>query len=134
MKVFLSYADADKEFVKDLASRLSKEGYEVWDPDWEVLPGDNLPLKIGEALKQADAMIVVLSPEAVESKWIRHEIEYALGASNYAGRLIPVLLRPTEGIPWILHKLDPLRVGKDRAEVSRRIVALLRRTPTAHEG
>jgi hypothetical protein len=51
MKVFLSYADADKEFVKDLASRLSKAGYEVWDPDWEVLPGDNLPLKIGEALK-----------------------------------------------------------------------------------
>ena len=32
MKVFLSYADADKEFVKDLASRLSKEGYEVWIP------------------------------------------------------------------------------------------------------
>ena len=28
MKVFLSYADADKEFVKDFASRLSKEVYD----------------------------------------------------------------------------------------------------------
>ena len=56
---------------------------------WEVLPGDNLPLKIGEALKQADAMIVVLSPEAVESNCIRHEIEYALGASNYATAIRP---------------------------------------------
>jgi TIR domain len=83
-----------KEFVKDLASRLSKEGYEVWDPDWEVLPGDNLPLKIGEALKQADVMIVVLSivvlsPEAVESRRIRHEIEYAFRSSNYGAKIRP---------------------------------------------
>jgi hypothetical protein len=134
MKVFLSYADEDRVFAKDLASRLSKAGYEVWDPDREVLPGDNWPQKIGEALERAEAMIVVLSPEAVASKWIRREIEYALGSSNYAGRLIPILLRPTEEIPWILQKLKPLHVGKDRAEVGRRIVDLLRRTPTAHEG
>ena len=59
------------------------------DPDWQVLPGDNWPLKLAEALNQANAMIVVLSPEAVESRWIRHEIEYALGASNYAAATRP---------------------------------------------
>jgi hypothetical protein len=48
-----------------------------------------LPLKIGEALKQADAMIVVLSPEAVESRRIRHAIEYALGSANYAAAIRP---------------------------------------------
>jgi dienelactone hydrolase len=33
MEVFLSYVDTDKEFVKDVASRLSREGYDVWNPD-----------------------------------------------------------------------------------------------------
>jgi len=120
-----------KEFAQDLAARLSKAGYDVWDLDREVYPGDNWPLKIGEALKDSEAMIVVPSPESMNSRWVRHEIEYALGSSNYTERLIPVLLRPTEDIPWILQKFKPVHVGKNRAEVSRRIVDLLRRTSPA---
>lgn len=131
MKVFLSYVESDKEFAQDLAARLSKEGYEVWDPNREVYPGDNWPLKIGEALQQSEAMVVVLSPESMQSEWVHREIEYALGSSNYAERLIPVLLRPTEDIPWILGKFKPMHVGKNRAAVSRRIADILRRIATA---
>src|SRR2546427_367368 len=90
MRVFLSYADSDMEFAKGLASQLSKQGYEVWDPYQNLFPGDNWSLKIGEALKESKAMVVLLSPDSVRSQWVRREIAYALGDPNYSGRLFPV--------------------------------------------
>jgi len=44
-------------------------------------------------------MIVLLSPEAVQSPNVIHEIGLALGSEKYKGRVLPVLLRPTENIP-----------------------------------
>ncbi len=57
-------------------------------------------------MKSAEAMVVLLSPEAIESRWVSHEIEYALGAKRLQDRLIPVLVRPTKKIPWILRELQ----------------------------
>ena len=125
MKVFLSYANRDRDLAKDLASRLSDAGFEVWYADAHALPGDNLPLKTGEALEQADAMVVLISPEAAHSEGVRQEINYALASPNYAGRLLPVIVQDTEDIPWILRTFNQVRAGKDRAEVSRRVIEQL---------
>ena len=49
------------------------------------------------------------------SEWQKAEIQYALVAGQYKGRLIPVFLgaqSPTaSNVPWILRKLDPVQVG-----------------------
>jgi hypothetical protein len=79
MRVFLSYTTADEDFAKQLGSHLSKRGCEVWDPSEQLFPGDNWSLKIGEALKQSKAMVVLLSPDSIKSEWVRREIEYAIG-------------------------------------------------------
>ncbi len=127
MRVFLSYSAADERFARQLASELSRRGCDVWDPSAEVFPGDNYADQIGQALKQSKAMVVLLSPDSVKSEWVRREIEYALGDRNYAGRLFPVLVRPTEGVPWILRKLQLLRANNNPAEISKRIVSALKR-------
>ena len=36
MQVFLSYASLDKDFAKELASRLSESGLEVFDPQQDI--------------------------------------------------------------------------------------------------
>jgi len=54
----------------------------VWDPDAELFPGDNWHLEIGKALAAAEAMIVLMSPAAAESKMLLEEISYALGKKN----------------------------------------------------
>jgi hypothetical protein len=127
MRVFLSYSDADRDFAKRLASHLSRRGCDVWDPSDRLYPGDNWALKIGRALKESTAMVVLLSPDSVKSEWVRREIEYAIGDRNYEGRVFPVLVRPTEEIPWILQKLGILRASKSPAEISRRIASALKR-------
>jgi hypothetical protein len=129
MKVFLSYARPERELAKELASHLNQAGYHVWNTEEEILPGDNFAEKIAQALEDSDAMVVLLSPEAVESTWVRAEIDYALGSLNYAGRLVPVVVRPTPDIPWILRTMNALHAGKDRAALGRRIIRQLESAP-----
>jgi hypothetical protein len=126
MRVFLSYDSADGKSAKELAKRLSAVGFEIWDSAQELLPGDNWALKVGKALEESEAMIVLLSPEGVKSEWVRREIEYAIGSRKYEGRLIPVLVRPTSDIPWVLRHFHVVRADKERDEATKQIVDQLR--------
>jgi hypothetical protein len=128
-KVFISYAPPDRNFAQELATQLSQEGLDVWLDAAELVPGDNYALAIGKALEQSDAMVVLLSPYSVASDLVRQEIEYALGSQKYKDRLIPVLIRPTERIPWILSKLLRLDLTQSNLDqVSRSIVNQLHGT------
>jgi TIR domain len=121
MRVFLSYASEDRDVARELASHLTKAGLDTWDPAEALFPGDNWALRIGEALKKANAMVVLISPDSVKSEWVQHEVQYALGASRYKGRLIPAIVRPTKDIPWILKKFPTVPVGKDLLQAAREI-------------
>ena len=102
MQVFLSYAHPDGALAEALQSYLEKKGFSVWNPQADLLPGDNIFLRNGEALKNSKAMVVLISPESMRSEWVRGEIQYALGDQKYEGRLFPVQVRPTSSMPWIL--------------------------------
>jgi hypothetical protein len=108
MKVFVSHSRSDEGFARELVSRLAAEGFKVWHGD-EVSPGDNWALKVGKALEESDAMVVLLSPDADKSDYVRRDIEYALGSPRYRNRLLSVVVRPTRRIPWILRKLPLIR-------------------------
>jgi hypothetical protein len=51
--VFLSHAWEDKEFVARLDASICAEGFETWLDAHQLVPGDDLPGKISEALAQA---------------------------------------------------------------------------------
>ena len=121
MKVFLSYARPDREVAKELASHLKEAGHNVWFADGALFPGENWALGVGKALNDSEAMVVLLSPQAMKSEWVRKDIEFALGAQQYQGRLIPVIVKPTADIPWILRKFPLVRLNKGLGEASREI-------------
>jgi hypothetical protein len=52
MKVFISHSQKDAEIAKELTSRLSDAGLDVWLAEREVMPGDNWPLETGKALQR----------------------------------------------------------------------------------
>jgi hypothetical protein len=127
MKVFISYSGPDEKWADLLRTALSKYDVEAWDPASQIAPGENWGLKYGKALENADAVVVLLSPDSVKSDFVRHEIQYALSSPQFRDRLIPVVVRPTEEIPWILRKLKVIRATKEPDETARRIVNALRR-------
>jgi hypothetical protein len=117
MKVFLSYASKDEFLANRITAALLKNGLDVWNAETEILPGDNFAEKISDALKDSDAMVALISPESLKSKYVQWEIEYALGDKSYSNRVIPVLVGSEESlsaerIPWILRRLQMIRVAK----------------------
>jgi hypothetical protein len=94
-KVFLSHASEDKErFVIPFATALRAKGIDVWVDRWEMLPGDSLIQKIfEEGIKEASAVIVVLSAISVRKPWVREEIDTAaVNRINNGSKLIPIVL------------------------------------------
>jgi hypothetical protein len=131
VKVFLSYAQSDAGSARSLAERLSRAGFEVWDPSRELVPGENWASKVGEALDDSDAMVVLLSPDSVDSQQVRREIEYALGSPRYEARLIPVVVRPTDKVPWILQRLTLVPFHGDPASQGEQVVRALKKAGEA---
>jgi hypothetical protein len=123
-RIFLSYARADREPARRIAEHLLEAGFQIWDPEREILPGSDWTSSLKRALDAALAMVVFISPEAMESGSVSREIEYALGAKHLRGRLIPVALRPAKEAPWILQALQPVRY-ESPGKTGRQIVKLL---------
>lgn len=117
MKVFISHVHNDEALAQKIVEILEEAGLEVWDDTREILPGDNWAEQVAQALKESEAMVVLLTPEATRSRWVRREIEYALGEERYSKRLIPVLVGdpadfPQEAIPWILWRLQMIKLSE----------------------
>lgn len=110
MKVFISHSHSDASLATRVSEALEGNRLEVWDPDRELLPGDNWAREIAHALEESEAMVVLLTPSALDSPYVKREIEYALGARNFSHRLIPVVVGnpdqlPANKVPWILRRL-----------------------------
>ena len=95
LKVFISHASEDKErFVIKFSEYMLKNGIDVWLDKWEMAPGDSLVDKIfEEGLKNASAVIVVLSKNSINKKWIKEELNSAvINRININSKLIPIVL------------------------------------------
>jgi TIR domain len=106
-KVFISHASEDKNrFVLEFAERLRQNGIDAWLDKWEMLPGDSLIDKIfEEGIKEANAVIVVLSKFSVEKPWVREELNTAwVKRINNGSKLIPVVIDDCE-VPEALKSL-----------------------------
>jgi tetratricopeptide (TPR) repeat protein len=94
--IFISHASKDDPFVKELRLALEGHGLPVWVDSRNLRGGSKLAPEISEAIKTARQIIVVLSPNTVNSPWVRKEIQQALAveqekkAEGY--RVIPLLL------------------------------------------
>lgn len=89
--VFLSYDRDDADKAKPIALALERAGHTVWW-DLHVRGGAQFGKVIEEALKAADAVVVLWSEHAVESAWVRDEAT----AGRDSGRLVPVTIDGTE--------------------------------------
>ncbi len=115
MKIFLSHARKDSRLAQQLGNQLGQSGFSVWMPEEEITPGDNWAKKVGKALDDSDLMVILLTPNALQSDGVRQDIEFAIGSQKYAGRVFSVFVGPAsqlnKAVPWILLELPHRRVG-----------------------
>jgi adenylate cyclase len=95
--VFVSYARTDKLRVAPLVAAIEAKGWTVWwDPD--IAAGQEFDRQISAELKAAAAVVVVWTPQSVESRWVRGEARDAadrglLVPVRFAGAELPIDVR-----------------------------------------
>jgi hypothetical protein len=95
ISVFLSHSSKDKPFVRELADELGRDGQiKVWLDDREIAPGQNIVTRIEEGL-DADFVLLILSPDSVDSSWVEQEWTDAFWeqTNNRNTKLLGVLYR-----------------------------------------
>ena len=99
-KLFISHSSQDDAFVRDLRAALADHGRDGWIDSRELRGGDPLGLKIQRAIEAASAYAVVVSPEALQSKWVGKELRHALKLREERGKekfpVIPLSLNGTK--------------------------------------
>jgi hypothetical protein len=92
--IFISYSRRDQEFVTRLASDLDAQVAGVWFDQSTIQIGENWHEEIMEGIRDCKAFILVLSPDAIESRYVREELNKALELGK---PIFPILYRPA---PW----------------------------------
>lgn len=92
-QVFISYSRKNKSFVRKLNTAIDEAGIEAW-VDWEGIPlSADWMATITSAIEASDALIFVISPDALRSKYCLKELELALESNK---KIIPVVYSEPE--------------------------------------
>ena len=126
--MFISYSRTDRPYVDRLAVHLRAFGIDVWY-DRNLEPGANFEETIFRELDTCVAVVLVLSPEAIDSRYVGLELERAADARK---TVYPILLRPVSHVPEGLAEIQREDVTDERMP-SMRFAETLRRAAEAND-
>ncbi len=72
-RIFISHSSRDKEFASRLVSDLKEMGHSVWLDEVDIRVGQCIMSEIENGLSSADYVVIVLSPNSVNSGWVEKE-------------------------------------------------------------
>lgn len=144
-KLFISHSSQDDAFVRDLRTALADHGQDAWMDSRELRGAEPLWAEIKKAIEEASAYAIVVSPDALQSKWVGRELRHALatreerGADNFP--VIPFSLNGTKlGVLEAFFGEEPIYIpvssdaGGVEAAVNALLVAVRQRLPAHVSG
>ena len=98
----------DRPFVNRLVDVLRRHAIPVWYSETNIQGAQQWHDEIGAALRRCDWFVLVLSPDAVASKWVKRELLYSLLQDRFEGRIAPLLHRPCthDDLSWTLSQMQ----------------------------
>src|SRR5215475_6329881 len=139
-KLFISHSSQDDAFVRALRATLADHGQDGWIDSRELRGGDLLWPEIQQAIDDASAYAVVISTDALQSKWVGRELRYALDVRHQRDKdkfpVIPLSLNGTKlGVLEEFFGEEPIYLpvtsdaGGVEAAMNAILVALRKRLP-----
>jgi sugar/nucleoside kinase (ribokinase family) len=74
---FVSHSSKDKMKVRSFIKQFSGSPVSFWFDDDDIEPGQSLRDAIKDGVRQCDALLVFITPDAIESTWVSDEIALA---------------------------------------------------------
>ena len=90
--LFVSHSKEDGDFAELLKLKLEREGYDAWVDTDRLDPGLDWRQEIDQAIKDATAVLAIMSPDARVSEYVTYEWAFAWGCGT---KVIPIMLRQT---------------------------------------
>lgn len=77
-QIFISHAHQDAEVAQRLAHDLEAHGYDIWIAPDSIRPGEKWVEAVSRGLEESGIFVLLLSPEAVASRWVKTETNAAI--------------------------------------------------------
>lgn len=92
--VFVSYASADTELVREIVAGLEARGVRCWFAERDIPVSDDFGDRIMAAIAESDATVVIVSESSIKSRHVRREVNFAdeQGHQFYPVRLLNILI------------------------------------------
>ena len=127
LSVFISYSRTDTDFVDRLEADLQARSVGTWVDRRKLEGGQDWLDMIQEAIEQCHVMLVVLSPEAVASKYVKLEYRQAWNENKL---IIPLQYRPCDKVPIIFNSLQWINFTADYTDgLNNLLLALIHQRP-----
>ena len=108
LNLFISHSSRDRIFVERIVYELRRHGLACWYAPSEILGAQQWQDEIGRALRRCNWFIIVLSRNALRSKWVKRELAYVLDDNRYDGRILAIVKTPGDysGLSWTLSAIQ----------------------------
>jgi hypothetical protein len=127
-KIYISYSRRDAVISGRISDALMRAGFEVFLDRDDIAVGEDWRKRLEELIRQADKVVVLLSPDATSSIQVARDVETA---AHYGKDIVPVLVRAVraEQVPRDVAKLNFVFM-RDETEIDRGMPVLLRALAT----
>jgi hypothetical protein len=98
LRAFISYSTADRDFANRLCAELKKHAIEPFIDYASIRAGDDWMERLGSEVLNSNIVLLVVSPDSVQAKWVRREVTFA--ESNNIP-VIPLMHRATKLPIWL---------------------------------
>lgn len=92
-RIFISYSRKDEIFARRIASSLSEAGAEIWIDVDDIPVGMNWSTAIQAGLDQCEIMVMIISPDSMESANVENEWQYF---QDHGKKVVPLLWKPAK--------------------------------------
>lgn len=94
-QIFISHAYQDAAFARRLAADLNGAGWPIWIAPDSIHPGEKWVEAINRGLDESGIFLLLLSPHAVASRWVKSETDAAIELEHEGMlRFLPLQIRP----------------------------------------
>jgi TIR domain-containing protein len=125
-RIFVSHSSKDNDWARPFAAALTAIGYDVWYDEMGLQGGAAWVASIQHEVETRDAFLIVLTPEAWESKWVQDELQLAIATRR---RIMPVLLRNTQVSGFLLTTQWITVIGEEPQAAARAAVLAIEAPP-----
>lgn len=126
-QVFISHSSKDSPLARQLVERLSAASVPIWIAPDSIEPGEEWVDAIERGLTTSTHLVLLISPAAVTSRWVKLEMSAGIRLSVEGRlRIIPVNYCPCPDVPLFWGEFQWLEYGGNLDMLADNLLNLIR--------